>query len=340
MTPQNPNMPPKAATSRQTSTNKKSATPVIATTAGPSDDSPCTQCKEKLCYGTVSTGSGANKRENKQKVKSEWISCDICSRWFHGTCQGLKPEEVILIVKLNTSGVRWFCSDCAPGLTDKTDHVTLKKLSTIEKMITSLDHKVESYQSQTTEEVKKLEKSWADVVSGAEITDNIKQIQQNVFNTQSIISKELETKDAEKRKTNAIILGVAEETSAIEDIKKLMQKDIFKQFDVPEHATRLGTKGDAPRPIKLRFSTEKSKWEFLKRSNASLREERIFCRLDVNAKVREQEYQLRQRLKQLKNDNSDQEYRIRNMTIEQKIQPSGNWERLKPVEQQQVGSQG
>ena len=117
---------------------------------GPSDDNTqCTQCKETICYATIVTGSGQNKREKKQKAKFEWISCDICNRWFHGTCQGLQPEEVISVVNLANSGVRWFCSDCVPGLTTNTDHANLKKLNNIEQMIASLDQKSRNISSQS-----------------------------------------------------------------------------------------------------------------------------------------------------------------------------------------------
>ena len=302
---------------------------------GPSDDNTqCTQCKETICYATIVTGSGQNKREKKQKAKFEWISCDICNRWFHGTCQGLQPEEVISVVNLANSGVRWFCSDCVPGLTTNTDHANLKKLNNIEQMIASLDQKVETYQAKTTEEVKQLERSWADVVSGDKLSNDIKKLQENVSNTQNMLTKDMDSKDAERRKNNAILFGLQEEKTAMEDVKKLMQGEMFKSFDAPEHAARLGTKRETPRPIKLRFVDEKSKWEFLKRANAKLREYDIFCGLDKSNKVREQEYQLRQTIKQLKIKNNEHEYRIRNMAIEQKNQSSGEWEKVKPVQQE------
>ena len=323
-------MPTRAGDSQQTGADSKTKK-----TKGPEDDdTSCTHCKQKFCYASVVTGSGLNRREKKQKIKFEWISCDTCHRWFHGNCGGLQPDEVTTVVDRADSGVKWFCTDCAPGITSKTDQVSMNKLIVIEQMIASLDQKVETYQAQTTAETKKLERSWADIVSGDKLSDDIKKLQENVSNTQNMLTKDLDAKEAEKRKNNAILFGLMEENTAMEDIKKLMQHEIFKSFDAPEHAARLGTKGDTPRPIKLRFSDEKSKWEFLKRANSKLRENKIFCRLDVSAKVREQEYQLRQNIKQLKNQNNDQEYRIRNMTIEQKNKSSGEWEKVKPVGQE------
>ena len=91
---------------------------------------------------------------------------------------------------------------------------------------------------------------------------------------------------------------LAEDKTAIDDIKSLISRELFKNFD----AFRLGTKGEHLRPIKQRFSDKNS----VKRANLGLTAEGIFCKLDVNAKIRGQEFQLREEI-ECSNNNTELE---------------------------------
>lgn len=91
-------------------------------------------------------------------------------------------------------------------------------------------------------------------------------------------------------------------------------------------------KGDSARPVKLQFADEKSKWDFIKRVNSQLRDERLFCKLDTNAQIRNQEYKLRQQVKVLKQTNEGSEYRVRDLVIQHKNQTTGEWENVNPKE--------
>lgn len=319
-------MPPKADMVKQNANNEKAH--------GPDENSICSFCNEKTCFGVMTTGTGSQKREKKQKVKFEWIACDICCRWYHGNCQGLQPEEVISITKLDDRGVKWFCADCLPSLTEQSDRASLKKLAGIEQMIASLDNKVDTYQNQTTEEVKRLEKSWAEIASPGELSQDIKKAVQLTSTTQALLSKDLDKKDTEARKNNAILYGLPENKTAMDDIQELMKNEFFQTFNVPEQAVRLGAKTESHRPIKLRFANETAKWEFIKRANSKLREKNIFCKLDVSAQTREQEFKLRERVRALRQNKDDSEYRIRNGAIQQKDKTTGEWVRMKPETQQ------
>ena len=95
---------------------------------------------------------------------------------------------------------------------------------------------------------------------------------------------------------------LAEDKTAIDDIKNLISRELFKNFD----AFRLGTKGEHLRPIKQRFSDKNSTRKFVKRANLGLTAEGIFCKLDVNAKIRGQEFQLREEI-ECSNNNTELE---------------------------------
>lgn len=76
----------------------------------------------------------------------------------------------------------------------------------------------------------------------------------------------------------------------MEVITKIMEKDCFISTPKPTKATILQKNDDRENlngPIKLEFVDENSKWEFLKRANAMLQTEKIYCKLDESKVVRD-----------------------------------------------------
>ena len=163
--------------------------------------------------------------------------------------------------------------------------------------------------------------------------------EQNIRKSQDFLQQTLDQSDAEARKVNAILYGIneVEQTKAIEQVKELLNNECFSKSPMPVSAFRLGAKKDnttTPRPIKVKFNDEASKWEFVKRVNANLKSQRIFCKLDTSKEFRDKEYALRQRLQKLKADDSNQKYRIRDMQIQSLQSDSGNWVVVKPAQNQ------
>ena len=295
----------------------------------PNPNETCASCDDKMCYVVV--GSGRNQK--KQKSEFKWIECDVCQSWYHSTCQALKPSEVTTITKLASKGVKWFCSNCT-DMTQQDQPASvipqMSKLGNLEKMITSIDAKLDNYCKKSDIQIENLKKSWAEVTNEGQLAKNMKLALQASTSTNAMISAELEKKQTEERKTSAILYGLHEQKTAMEDVENMMNKDLFKNFDKPITAFRLGQKADSRiRPIKLKFRDENEKWNFLKRANA-LRAEQIFCKLDVNKETRDKEYKLREQIRGLRTDNGSTQYRIRDLKIQQKIE-SGNWEDMKTV---------
>lgn len=157
--------------------------------------------------------------------------------------------------------------------------------------------------------------------------------------SQALLASEMDKKDNEARKSNAILYGLTERDTAMQDVTNLMCKELFKNFNKPVQAVRLGPKTENKnRPIKLRFEDERSKWEFLKRVNHALRADSLFCKLDMNKETRDKEYTLRQQVKKLKEEQPTIQFRIRDFNIQKKAD-SGNWEKVKPEDQQTKQSQ-
>ena len=224
-------------------------------------DETCTTCSNKECCGTT----GKQGRQHRQLLPSKWIECDMCQKWYHGTCQGLQVAEVNMITnKLAMKGVKWYWDTCLPNfdgakVSDST--ANMKKFHNLEQMIANLGGKIELYQKETTEQVKKIEKSWAEVASQGEMANNVERALAVTSSTQAILSKELDKKDKEARKNNAILYGLQEtETTAFEQVQEFMKREMFERTNPSETAIRLSQKtNDKTRPVKLHFSDEKSK---------------------------------------------------------------------------------
>jgi len=82
------------------------------------------------------------------------------------------------------------------------------------------------------------------------------------------------------------------------------------------------------RPIKVIFTDETSKWEFLKRVNEAFKKSEILCLLDRPKEVRDAEFKLRQSVKTMTAKHSDVHFRSRNMKIQAKNN-QGEWINLK-----------
>jgi hypothetical protein len=188
--------------------------------------------------------------------------------------------------------------------------------------------------NKNTEKSVKLEQTSAQIAGSkqGETAKDVKTALQLSSTTQALLAKDLEKKDNEARKNNAILYGLPEsESTAMTDIQEFMKRELFKNFDQPEQAIRLSQKiSGKSRPIKLRFADEKAKWDFIKRVNANLRGEEMFCKLDVSKDVREQEFKLREEVRTLKQKQDGTGYRVRSMNIQQKTE-SGEWENMKPA---------
>lgn len=301
-------------------------------------NSKCKTCDDKDCYIK-------NTKGQKQKFLSKWIKCDLCREWFHGMCQSLANKNVDFLDNMDNKGVKWFCDMCIPQLESAIggqadgklapladNSMANSKLRTIEEMVSKIASTMNISNAALDARMEKLETSYAEAVKSN--TEGMKKGIEINSSAKVLLERNIEHSQTEQRKNNAIIYGVREEDGkrAHEQIMEIMRKDCFQSTKQPIKVTRLQTagprNGNPARPIKVEFPDEHSKWEFLKRANATLRADKIFCKLDESKETRDRQYALRQQIKQMKeNDDSDKEYRIRNLKIQVKTD-SGEWENL------------
>ena len=247
----------------------------------------------------------------------------MCQSWFYSTCQDLKTSDVVFITKLAAKGVEWFCTECAQEIQGQSTTVVpqVTKLNHLEKMIGNLGEKIDEYQRQSGSQIECMKSSWAEVTSDGQMAKDVKLAMKTKASTNAMLAAELDKKDTEERKNNAILYGLQENSTAMDDVADLMQKTLFKDFDKPVKAFRLSKKEEGKiRPLKRTFRDEEARWNFVKRANHSLRSDGMFCKLDVNKKTRDIEFQLREQLRGLrKEDTNSTEYRIRNLSIKKII---------------------
>ena len=180
-----------------------------------------------------------------------------------------------------------------------------------------------------------MEKSYA-----AAIKSNMDGVQKSIeinASARHLLARNIEQQQADSRKNNAILYGIQTEDgkNAMEQVTEMLKKDCFTHTKQPVKAIRLQASGaSTTKPIKLEFTDENTKWEFLKRVNATQREQKIFCKLDESKEVRDQQYALRQQIKKIKSANSENntQYRIRSMKIQTR-EESGEWQPLNKLDQ-------
>lgn len=322
-------MPDKGDTNQPVSKNGE--------TGVPGKTNHCGTCKKSECSVQI-----ANKTSQK------WISCDQCSIWYHGMCQGLQPVDVNAVIKLETLGVRWYCDQCRPNIAPATNSISgvenssmISKLNNLEQTMQKFTQTYADAARANTERIQKLEQSCETTLK--ETSQNIKKAVQVNQSAEKMMAKNNAQNEIEARKNNAILYGIEEKenTTAIQQIQELMRLKLYLHCSIPLQAIRIGRRTeDKTRPILLKFSDESTKWEFLKRTNAKdTRTPGVFCKLDTSKEVRDKEFQLRAQIRQLKGDeeNANTQYRIRTkesmIRIEQRL-PEGEWCLLNPAANQ------
>lgn len=247
------------------------------------------------------------------KDSEEAVECETCLKWFHLGCTGLTAGDLPTLQKI---GVHWYCDSCDNPLV-KIDG----RVNKIEQELTSIR---ESFNKAVEQQQTFIDKSYASVVS--KIQERSDEIQGSISKQcETIISKQVEI-DKEKdekffRSKNLVVFGIKETDDTVETVELI--KKIADEVSLPlqlsiKNVHRIGRKGDTGqtkiRPIRVLLDSEQKKWEALKRFNA-LRKPGVFARLDLSKEEREEDFRLRQELRQAKKEDPIGEYKIRRQKI-------------------------
>lgn len=275
----------------------------------PPDDQDCSACSKATDVGNAG-----------------WVECDQCSQWSHGQCVGLDKKDVALLTKLATKGVQWLCKLCistkkngSPGMEARVE-VSLDKIqSSMDERMQKIEKMMESMIAAKDEQTKKIEevqqKTWCQVASDLN-GSAIKSVQQTVTNLRKKEEEEKKAKEEEAfREKNVILFGLLD--SGEQDVQEDRQafEELLGRCDAglagyvgslhSGDIRRLGRKRqEMNRPLRLTFQDKDTKWRVLKAINGA-RRSGVFARLDLNQAQQEEDFKLRQELREKRKEGGD-----------------------------------
>lgn len=177
----------------------------------------CRTCKEIECHMS-------SKRGNQHKVNSKWISCDLCSEWYHGMCQDLQNSDIAFLDKNEEKGIKWFCNTCCPQINAAAkgnnenslgglaavaaNSAATEKLSNIENMIKHMATASDNLEGR----MEKLEKTYSEALQSNR--EGIKKSNEINSSARAILQQHHEANQQEARKNNVILYGVTEKSES------------------------------------------------------------------------------------------------------------------------------
>ena len=256
----------------------------------------------------------------KEIIKGDCVECHDCGGWVHKKCSGLSERKFeLLCLSQDDDSVRWVCKECVKGESEKQG-VLAKKLDKMFLMFSNLSTELQAIKNNQKQEGANLEEKISKIVD-QKLKERLDQIDEK-----------------EKREKNIVIFGIAEsELSGIaakqEDLNTAQQiitglcPDL-EDGDMTE-PIRLGKKkpaeGERPRPLRLKMSSVKAKWDAIKiTKNINIGKDvkdRIFINPDLSKEEREAQKALRAQLKARK-DAGETDIMIKGDKIVKKPQPT------------------
>lgn len=261
--------------------------------------------------------------KNPVTDKQKALLCDFCEKWSHLECDDRmtvkmysemhrSPSDAILYIckicrdSFNTS--RSKTANCIGlGLQHEDTLLEIKTMvANIEKRVNyqeeslaSLDNKIIGAQANSYAEVVKSTKQINDIAKRVEKSVNIQ--------------------EGLNRKVNVILFQLKEDDSkSLESVLGELLDDMSLQSKV-KSSQRLGRKVETsgeprPRPVKVSFSNEEDKWNFLKRLN-HLKPKGVFGKLDLTQEERDREKTLVDKLKSIRQETPAKTYKIKNWAV-------------------------
>ena len=192
--------------------------------------------------------------------------------------------------------------------------------------VTKIMDKMETKNDLHLQKLERITNSYADALKKEnelitnKVSSQVSSINKNLEKiAQAPVIAATEVKDRDSRKECVIVSGVPEsdsddhETKVKHDLQE-MKKICVNGLDIKvsiDKITRMKPKnGSAPRPMKVRFKDEKTKWLVIKNAkNLAQVEEmkKIFIKPDMTAAEREEDWRLRQELKKKRQESEEKQ---------------------------------
>lgn len=245
-------------------------------------------------------------------------------------------------------GISWYCSSCKSKLHDylpikpieESLHTLTNEVRNMAKVVSENMEATKAIQTSSTisqdmtSEVKNLAKLVSDTleVSKANIAPgNTNQDLKNLatrVESELLAAKNFQIKS--ERSLNAILHRLDESNHTADDVLEFAKCLSFHPNNITK-IQRLGQRNmntdpkSKIRPVKITFSSELNRNEFLRRYNSWSDKLSTFVTPDLSPEAREKEYQMRQNRRALSEANPDNKYQVRNGKILIKTPVNESW---------------
>lgn len=230
------------------------------------------------------------------------IECEICTQWFHISCQNINKTKFDFLKKANNHNIHWYCNTC-----NTTTANIIKSLANMKKQHEQLVEEVKEIKEKLkTENLNetidnRIKETWASVAA----TNKTEEKSQTQMPINEIV-KEIEDKTS--RRANMIIHNLPEAESNLKEDRINHDKHFLQQIietceaqiklDDMTNIIRLGKKrtDNKPRTLKVTLTNENTKRKLfgklhkLKSGQSPLTEIRV--QHDMTPSEREQETKL------------------------------------------------
>lgn len=249
-----------------------------------------------------SGGNTSNKCGTCRKIvakKAEALQCEYCSTWFHIGCQSI-PSDVYRVMKQASGELfHWFCNGCNNKAID-----VLKLVQTIKEKNDELDGRMSSVEAK----VHALDSQFEERVSSSVK----KVVREEVF----------EARMREERRLNIVVKNLPEERPDDEAWLELVQAMGVPGIGEVNGCSRIGKAGaeGKPRPLKVECASSSQKQKLLRNSNKLARAaegkfKNVFLNRDLTRTEQNEQRQLREELKKMKEENPAKRFVIRRNAV-------------------------
>ncbi|RUS84616.1 hypothetical protein EGW08_007643 [Elysia chlorotica] len=211
------------------------------------------------------------------------IQCALCDTWYHARCEKIDDSTYEVLKKDGERPcplIHFYCSNMCNNAASKF----LGNFMKVEKEIKEMKAEV----NQVVTQVKSIESGEFTEEMKTTIRD-IARVEREAGETPDSKCDVAEIEERLKRKQNLIFFNIDESSAAeakdrIEEDSKNILK-VLEKIDVEncvdfEPPTRLGKKGEAPRPLKIRFNSSEACSRILK-SASKLKGTKIYISRDM-----------------------------------------------------------
>ena len=257
------------------------------------------------------------------------LECNLCFGNTHAAClpdwkDFTKTADLNKF--FNRTGLKWYCSKCEPTL---GGYISGGEIKT---SLDSLHTRMQAMTELVSENLQITKTNVSQPPQPAPSQDStvVSEIKAAVDRIDASVKSKQKQEQIEERCCNAIIHGLVENNTTFKELTEICDSIHFNKECMVKFA-RLGRRNmslpntEKIRPVKITFTTEVNKRDFMYRYNSWDYREGTFCTADLTPEERDREYRLRKLRDQLRLKFSNRQFQVRNGAIYARNSRSDHW---------------